>query len=472
MTDEFFMREALAEAAKGLGRTMPNPPVGAVVVNDGLIIGRGHHEFAGGPHAETNALRNCKIAKTFDSTLYVTLEPCSTLGRTPPCTDAIIKAGITRVVVACEDDNPKHRGAGIRMLREAGIEAVCGVCEAEAREMLAPFFKHVKTGLPYLTLKMAQSLDGGIADHCGVSKWITCGESRAYVKNVLRMKCDAVMVGSGTVIADNPSLLRPDGTGLRVVLEGTRKVPESAKIFTDGHEKQTLVFRDTQTRMSVPHSFVEFPNTQTGMSVPRSSEFVETPAGAPWKKFRLLGRLSPGYVLLETDDGLVILDPAAAHERVIYEKLLGETAGARAMSQTLLFPQTVEMAPLDFRRVENVLPELRKFGFGINPLEKKAFIVDALPDVVSDVPCKDLLTDIAEAYEQAGLKRGREKLHGEIIAKTASKAAVRLGGTLGDAALFAIICDLARCAMPYANPSGRPTTHLVSLNELNRRFGR
>jgi len=202
------------------------------------------------------------------------------------------------------------------------------------------------------------------------------------------------------------------------------------------------------------------------------SASIETPAGAPWKRFRLIGRLAPGYALLETDDGLVVLDPAAAHERVIFEKLLGETAGTRAMSQALLFPQVVELAPLDFRRVENVLKELRELGFGINPMEKKAFVVDALPDVVSGVPCNELLTGIAEAYEQAGQKRGREKLHSEIIAKTASRAAVRLSGSLSDAVLVAIICDLARCAMPYASPSGRPTTHLVSLNELHRRFGR
>ena len=242
MTDETFMREALAEAAKGEGRTHPNPPVGAVAVCDGAVIGRGHHEFAGGPHAEINALRdagNCAGA-----TLYVTLEPCSTHGKTPPCTDAIIKAGIGRVVVACEDANPKHRGEGLRILREAGIDVVSGICEAEARKMLAPFFKHVTTGLPYLTLKIAQSLDGAIADHCGVSKWITCAESRAFAKNELRRKCDAVMVGSGTILADDPSLLRPDGSGLRVVLDGRGRVPKSARIFTDGHAAQTLVFAD------------------------------------------------------------------------------------------------------------------------------------------------------------------------------------------------------------------------------------
>ena len=263
--DESFMREALAEAAKGEGRTRPNPPVGAVIVRNNEVIARGHHEFAGGPHAEINALnalaalatshappslcvsaplRLC-VKKTPPSaagaTIYVTLEPCSTTGRTGPCTAAIIAAGITRVVIACEDANPAHRGAGLRILRDAGIETVSGICENEAREMLAPFFKHISTGLPFLTLKMAQSLDGAIADHCGVSKWITSEESRAHVKT-LRDKADCVLVGSGTVLADNPSLLRADNTGLRAILDSRATIPLTAKIYTDGHAAQTIVF--------------------------------------------------------------------------------------------------------------------------------------------------------------------------------------------------------------------------------------
>ena len=208
------------------------------------------------------------------------------------------------------------------------------------------------------------------------------------------------------------------------------------------------------------------PNSQ--FSIP-DSQFIPT---APWGQFRIIGRLAPGFVLLETDDGLVTLDPAAAHERVIYEKLLGEIAGAHAVSQPLLFPQTVEMGPLDFRRVERILPELRELGFGVNQLEKKAFIIDALPDIVSDTPCREILLDIAEAFEKAGERRGRERLHNELIARAASKAAVRMSKTLDETALIAIITDLARCAMPYASPAGRPTTCLTSFNELKRRFGR
>ena len=202
--------------------------------------------------------------------------------------------------------------------------------------------------------------------------------------------------------------------------------------------------------------------------------FVSAPSGAPWARFRVVGRLAPGFVLLETDDGLVVLDPSAAHERVIYERLVGklDADGARAASQPLLFPQTVEMAPLDFRRIEAVLPELRELGFGIDPLEKKAFLIDALPGIVSAAPCREILLDIAEAFEQAGPRRGKEKLHEELIAKAASKAAVRVAGALSGAALCAIISDLVRCEMPYASPAGRATMHLVSFNELNRRFGR
>ena len=305
-SDECFMREALAEAAKGEGRTRPNPPVGAVIVKDGEIIARGHHEFAGGPHAEINALnalneqnalaaqnapspspalpappslcvsaplRLC-VKKTLPSTstsapvssplslsaspsaagatIYITLEPCSTTGRTGPCTSAIIAAGITRAVIACEDANPAHRGAGLRILRDAGIETTTGVCEPEAREQLAPFFKHISSGLPFLTLKMAQTLDGAIADHCGASKWITSKESRAHVHETLRAKADCVLVGSGTVLADDPTLLRADGTGFRAVLDSRATIPLDAKIYADGHATQTILFTTDAAARAAP----------------------------------------------------------------------------------------------------------------------------------------------------------------------------------------------------------------------------
>ena len=244
--DEAFMRAALAWAEKGEGGTRPNPPVGCVIVRDNEVMASGFHEYAGGPHAEAAALAVLG-GEAKGAELYVTLEPCSTRGRTPPCVDAILRAGVRRVVIAATDENPAHAGRGMQMLRDAGIEVVAGVCEREARRMLAPFFKHVKTKRPYVRLKMAQSLDGAIADHAGNSKWITCEESRARVRE-LRRKSDVVLVGCGTALADDPSLLRTTENdeggrglpGMRAVLDSTGRIPLSALIFKDGHASQTI----------------------------------------------------------------------------------------------------------------------------------------------------------------------------------------------------------------------------------------
>ena len=245
--DEYWMRMALDEARRGEGGTRPNPPVGCVIVKDGVPVVSAYHAFAGGAHAEAAALEAAVGLDLRDATLYVTLEPCSTHGRTPPCTEAILRSGIRRVVAACDDANPAHAGRGFNQLWEAGVEVVTGVCRSEALELLAPFFKFVNKARPYVTLKMAQSLDGGIADHAGQSKWITCPESREQVR-VLRRKADIVIVGAGTVVADDPSLLRDaepiDGglPGMRGVVDSSGSVSPSAKIFTDGHAAQTLYF--------------------------------------------------------------------------------------------------------------------------------------------------------------------------------------------------------------------------------------
>ncbi|MGI5868633.1 MAG: bifunctional diaminohydroxyphosphoribosylaminopyrimidine deaminase/5-amino-6-(5-phosphoribosylamino)uracil reductase RibD [Kiritimatiellia bacterium] len=245
--DEYWMRMALDEAKRGEGGTRPNPPVGCVIVKNGVPIVSAYHAFAGGAHAEAAAIEAAAGWDLSDATLYVTLEPCSTQGRTPPCTRAILRSGIQRVVAACEDPNPIHAGRGFNELWEARVDVVTGVCRAEAQTMLAPFFKLVSQSRPYVTLKMAQSLDGGIADHAGQSKWITGPASRDQVK-ALRRKSDIVLVGAGTVIADNPSLLRDeepmDGglPGMRGVVDASGSVSLDAKIFTDGHAGQTIYF--------------------------------------------------------------------------------------------------------------------------------------------------------------------------------------------------------------------------------------
>jgi diaminohydroxyphosphoribosylaminopyrimidine deaminase/5-amino-6-(5-phosphoribosylamino)uracil reductase len=240
--DEYWMRRALALARRGEGRTRPNPPVGAVVVRNGRCVGEGWHRKAGGPHAEVYALRAAGT-KARGATLYVTLEPCSTHGRTPPCTDAIRAAGIRRVVAAIGDPNPAHRGRGFRLLRAHGIETTRGVLRREATELLAPFASRMTRGRPWVVLKLGATLDGRIADRHGASRWITSPASRRFVQD-LRRASDAILVGSETVRADDPSLLPRPARGrrpLRVVVDGRGRIPLSARVLTDEQAHDTIL---------------------------------------------------------------------------------------------------------------------------------------------------------------------------------------------------------------------------------------
>ncbi|MCR5381026.1 MAG: bifunctional diaminohydroxyphosphoribosylaminopyrimidine deaminase/5-amino-6-(5-phosphoribosylamino)uracil reductase RibD [Lentisphaeria bacterium] len=232
--DESYMKEALKEARKGWGLTSPNPMVGAVVVRDGVIVGRGYHHGAGLPHAEPNALADAG-GRTVGATLYVTLEPCCTYGRTPPCTEAIKKAGIRRVVVGCTDCNPKHAGRGLAILHEAGIDVVSGICEKECLELNAAFFWWISTGRPYVRLKMAMTLDGKIATAGGDSKWITGTAARRYVQK-LRRGSDAIMVGGETVRKDDPELIVREPKGwnrqpVRIVWTSKPSLPDGCKLL-------------------------------------------------------------------------------------------------------------------------------------------------------------------------------------------------------------------------------------------------
>lgn len=261
--DVRFMRAALDAARLGEGGTRPNPPVGAVLVSpDGRLLATGFHARAGGPHAEIACLRAAPAGAARGATIYVTLEPCSTTGRTGPCTEALIAAGVRRVVCAATDANPAHAGRGFAILRAAGVEVTEGVLREEAEETLAPFFKRATTGMPRLTLKMAQSLDGGTADHAGVSKWITGPDARAEVQS-MRRRADVVLVGSGTVLADDPSLLRRDVPpsftglpGLRAVLDARGRIPPTARLFSDGHAAETIVL--TSLRLCPPERIEEW----------------------------------------------------------------------------------------------------------------------------------------------------------------------------------------------------------------------
>ncbi len=244
-SDEKYLRLALQEAEKGLGRTSPNPCVGAVIVKDDRIIATGYHKKAGTPHAERNAI-NAATESLAGATLYVTLEPCSHTGRTPPCCDAIIEQKFARVVIGMADPNPLVNGGGIARLKQAGIEVRCGVVEDQCRWLNRPFLKYITTGLPWTLMKAGVSLDGRLNYQLGQNGWITGAASMRRVHE-LRDQVDAIMVGSGTVLVDNPSLTtRLEGgrgrDAQRIVLDSLLRISSDAKIFTQKSDASTLVF--------------------------------------------------------------------------------------------------------------------------------------------------------------------------------------------------------------------------------------
>jgi diaminohydroxyphosphoribosylaminopyrimidine deaminase/5-amino-6-(5-phosphoribosylamino)uracil reductase len=240
--DAAYMRLAVRLGRKGLGRTAPNPPVGAVVVRAGRVLGRGFHRRAGAPHAEAEALAAAG-AKARGATLFVTLAPCTHQGRTPPCSEAILAAGIRRVVVGIRDPNSSVSGDGVSRLRRSGVEVEVGVEARACEELIAAFRTYVETGLPLVTLKLAASLDGRIATGSGASQWISGPPARRLVHR-LRNQTDAVLVGAGTVIRDDPSLtcrLRGGRDPLRVVVDGRLRVPTRAQVLSGAAARGTLV---------------------------------------------------------------------------------------------------------------------------------------------------------------------------------------------------------------------------------------
>jgi diaminohydroxyphosphoribosylaminopyrimidine deaminase/5-amino-6-(5-phosphoribosylamino)uracil reductase len=234
MNDSDYMRMALELAARGAGRVSPNPMVGAVVVNNGHVVGQGYHQAVGGPHAEVHALEDAG-AKASGATLYVTLEPCHHQGRTPPCTAKVCQSGIKRVVVAMEDPNPDVKGGGNAYLKSQGIQVDCGVCRDEARTLNESFVKYIRTKRPFVVLKLAATLDGRIATRTNDARWVTGAQARAKVHQ-LRHQLDAIMVGSGTVQADDPQLTTrlEKGQGadpIRIVLDTKLSTPLDKKLL-------------------------------------------------------------------------------------------------------------------------------------------------------------------------------------------------------------------------------------------------
>jgi diaminohydroxyphosphoribosylaminopyrimidine deaminase/5-amino-6-(5-phosphoribosylamino)uracil reductase len=244
------MRAAVALAARGLGATWPNPSVGCVLVREGRVVGRGRTGVRGRPHAETQALAMAGPAAR-GAVAYVTLEPCSHHGVTPPCAAALAAAGVARVVVACGDPDPRVNGAGLAMLRAAGVAVETGLLAAEAEEILAGFFARVRLGRPLVTLKLASSLDGRIATRTGESQWITGPAARRAVQ-ALRGRHDAVMVGAGTVAADDPDLTcRLAGYAqrpiMRVVADSRLRTPVSARLVATAHRSPSWILYHTDS---------------------------------------------------------------------------------------------------------------------------------------------------------------------------------------------------------------------------------
>jgi diaminohydroxyphosphoribosylaminopyrimidine deaminase/5-amino-6-(5-phosphoribosylamino)uracil reductase len=247
------MRRALALARKGLGLTSPNPPVGAVIVRDGAVLGSGWHKRAGRPHAEIEAINDAhkNNRDLRGATLYVTLEPCCTHGRTPPCTEAIVREKFSRVVIGCLDPNPRHAGRAIPLLQAAGIGVTEGVLRDDCRWLIRTFAKHVTTGLPWVVAKLAMSLDARIAPAPGRSRMLSGPEAHRFAHR-LRLESDAIVVGAGTVRADDPALTirhvrcpAHKAQPWRIILTRSGDIPASARVLRDEHRSRTMVVRSS-----------------------------------------------------------------------------------------------------------------------------------------------------------------------------------------------------------------------------------
>lgn len=257
--DSKYMKEAIRLAAKGLGRTSPNPAVGAVIVRHGKIIASGYHKKAGLNHAEVEVLSMIGGKGRPDDTLYVTLEPCNHHGKTPPCTEAILSSGIRNVVTGMSDPNPSVAGGGAEFLKKKGVRVSSGVLEAECRKLNEGWLKFISTGRPFVIAKSALTLDGWTATSKGHSKWITNERSRNFVHR-LRDRVDGIMVGAGTIIADDPSLTArlKDGKGrnpVRIIVDTHLRMPHNAKVLSPESDSGTIIVTGDKTPMSRVRAF-------------------------------------------------------------------------------------------------------------------------------------------------------------------------------------------------------------------------
>jgi diaminohydroxyphosphoribosylaminopyrimidine deaminase/5-amino-6-(5-phosphoribosylamino)uracil reductase len=304
VTDEFYMRRALQLARRGERWVSPNPMVGAVIVKDGRIIGEGYHEHFGGPHAEINALLKTQ-EPVQGATIYVTLEPCSHYGKTPPCVEALIGLQLARVVIGTADPNPLVAGQGITALWRAGIDVTVGVMEQACREINERFFKFITTGIPYITLKYAQTIDGRIASVTGHSRWISSPAARTFAHG-LRSTHDAILVGAGTVLADDPDLTVRHVKGrnpVRIVVDSHLRLPLTAKILQNRETAPTII---ATTKHAAPRKLQRL--RKQGVETLLVDELVGTDGSSRVdlrKLFQELGQRQIASVLVEGGSAII-----------------------------------------------------------------------------------------------------------------------------------------------------------------------
>ena len=327
--DRRFMKKALRLAQRGLGRVHPNPLVGAVLVKNGKVVGSGAHEYFGGPHAEVSAIRQAKDGVR-GARLYVTLEPCGHTGKTPPCTELLLKSGIKELVIGARDPNPKVNGRGISLLKKSGIKVRKGVLEEKARSLNKSYNHWIEKKMPYVTVKFAQSLDGKIHDFKGCSRWIS-GETSRSLAHRLRAEADAIVVGIRTILKDDPLLSvrlkkwkgRPP---LKVVVDSKLKTPSRAKIFSKKSPGPVLI------------ASTKFASRAAFRCLQKKAEIIKFPArvGRVDLKslFRELGRRGVTSVLVEGGAELIaeVLSRKLAQEIYCFvaPKVLGNLPLSRA----------------------------------------------------------------------------------------------------------------------------------------------
>ncbi|MDH5180956.1 MAG: bifunctional diaminohydroxyphosphoribosylaminopyrimidine deaminase/5-amino-6-(5-phosphoribosylamino)uracil reductase RibD [Gammaproteobacteria bacterium] len=346
--DYDYMARALKLAAKGLYTTHPNPRVGCVLVKAGEIVGEGWHEYAGGPHAEVNALQMAG-EQARGATVYLTLEPCAHEGRTPPCANALIKAGVSRVLAAMQDPNPAVAGKGFGLLREAGIDVSIGLLQAEAEALNPGFIKRMRYGRPYVRHKLAMSLDGRTAMASGESKWITSNEARLDVHR-LRAQSDAILTGVGTILADDPNLtVRLEGherQPLRVVVDTNLSLPPEARILSQpGRVVVMTCSESSSARVALEKAGAEI------VDIPYCSSQVDLAA-----VLDQLGELGINEVFVETGATLsgAMLRDRLSDELIIYvaPSLMGDKArGLFRLPELETMDQKIELDILDLRMV-------------------------------------------------------------------------------------------------------------------------